>query len=210
MDRKKIVLLTIAFAAVGCGGSNAITTINGVFLGTTSDNAEDIAIVADAPLNGSTRAMTVYVSDGNSVSELFTGDVNGNIFDLSNAEARVSGTIDSFGASGNLTLPASSPTYTATTQGEPAGLYTVTVDMLNGTVVGTSTRGSHLSATIGTTLIGNDFEVTGTVTPTGGAAQNITALLSQDSDGEQDWIVMPDLSIRGGGILSGQGSVTSG
>ena len=210
MDCKKIALLTIAFAAVGCGGSNAITTINGVFLGTTSDGAEDIAIVADAPLNRSTRAMTVYVSDGNSVSQLFGGDVNGNIFEFSTPDGQVSGTIDSFGASGNLSLPASSSSYTAPMQGEPAGLYTVTVDMVNGTVSGTSTRGSHLSATIGTALIGNDFDVTGTVTPPGGAPQNITALISQDSDGEQDWIVMPDLSIRGGGILSGQGFVTSG
>lgn len=187
-----------------------MTDISGVFAATTADSAEDIVVVAAPGGVGSSRTFIVYASDGTSISELFDGDGTGNLFDLQSADAEVTGSLDSFGATGNLNLPSSSTTYDAPSAISPAGLYTVTVDMVGHTVTGTSTTGSQLSATISTTEVAGGFAVTGTVTSSGGAAQNISATVTSDSTGQQDWIVMPDLSIRGGHISSGTGFATSG
>jgi len=205
--RHLVGLIALTFI-LGCGGANGIKTVSGVFLTTTSDG-KDVAIVAHSPTSGARRTIDVYVTDGATVSEFFTGTVNGNIFQLSNADGEVDGTIDSFGASGTVTLNSSSSSFDAQSTSSPAGLYTVTIDMAAGTVSGTSSNGGTLSGTIGTTLVGNNFEVTGSVTASGGSPQNIDVFITQDSDGTQDWIVLPNLSVTGGQVGTGTGFASS-
>ena len=187
-------------SAWSCGGSGNVNVISGEFFGTTSDNAEDVVVIADPSAGGSTRTFHAYATDGTSVSEFFSGQVNGNLFDLSNGEAELSGTLDSFGVTGNLTLTAGSVGFAATTSGSPAGLYTVTIDPLGLTVSGTGADGTPLTGTLAQGS--GDFTATVKISPAGGSASKFTVTLTGDSNGQQHWVVMPDLSVKGGPVPS--------
>ena len=206
-----LFLASALCAVMGCGGATgSVTTVNGVFTGTTSDTAENIVLLFDSPSSGSSRTFHAYASDGATVSEFFSGTIDGNIYDVLNSNGEVSGTVDSFSAQGSLLIGSTSVGYTATKTSNVGGLYSVTVDMTGGTITGFSTTGSHVDGTIGTTAIGSDFQVTGTFTPSGGSPVPFSALISDDSDGQQFWVVSPDLTIRGGpNGNSGSGFVTT-
>jgi hypothetical protein len=206
----------LATAAVllsyGCGGSlNSVSATSGTFVGTTSDPSVSVVIVAAPSSGASSRSIHAYVSDGVTLSEFFSGTASGNIFDLTNADGEVSGTIDSFGAAGTVTISSSSLSFsTSRSSTGVGGLYSITVNMIGGTVSGSSADGASLTGVIGTTAIGDSFQVAGTISPAGGGADvPFSALITQDSDGLQRWIIADDGSIRGGGSSGGTGFVTS-
>lgn len=207
-------MLLAFFLACGCGGAagGGVSLVSGTFLGTASDGVTRVAINAE-PSASNSRTLDAFATDGASTSEYFTGTVNGNLFDLHSDtnDAELTGSLDRFGATANLAIGANPGLSVsgAATAGA-TGLFLVTLTMPSGstagTVAGIGSTGAQLAGTIDATPNGNSFAVTGTITAPGGSPINFSAFVTQDSTGQQHWIVSSDESVHGAGVTgSGTG-----
>ena len=182
--------------------------MSGTFIGISHDNALSVAVVADPPTAGGVRTVHAFVTDGLSISEQFTGGASGNVFALDNADGTLSGTIDSSGVSGQVTLHTTKRSFTAQPPTSPvAGFFTVNIDGADKTLTGTSNTGQTMSGVI-TTPVGNNLQVQGTIAASGGAPPeaNFIGSISPNANGKELWIVLPAPNETRGGPVTGSGT----
>jgi hypothetical protein len=147
------VLLGLAPFA-GCGGDDGRQDerggkpVDGTFVGKLVGTNAFVAVVASPPARGKDRrAVNVYVTDGERVSEWLDGSVQGNGFTASSddRDAQVKGSISREAVTGTIELPGGKTArYEATRATGPAGLYDLTVSA-KGKLSGASATGVGLT-----------------------------------------------------------------
>jgi hypothetical protein len=146
--------LLAVLAACGGGGDDgeeqaAAKPVDGTFVGKVSKGDAFVAVVAEPAARGKdTRPVSLYVSDGGSLSESLSGAVKGNSFTAKSDgdEATAKGKLEGNSVSGTLTLPGGKDvSYRATLATAAAGLYDLTVSA-KGKLSGASANGVGLTS----------------------------------------------------------------
>jgi hypothetical protein len=160
-----LVLVLALWITAGCGGSGgeygggspqqeaqkAAPLVTGSFVGEAPDAEAFVAIVATSPEEeGQERDVRAYLSDGERLTEWFTGTAEGNELDLtSEGDARLQGNLSTEASTGTITLEDDRTlTYTADLARGVAGLYNVTISE-EGRVRGASETGGLLEGQLG-------------------------------------------------------------
>lgn len=198
----------------GCGGEDRAAEkpaakLDGTFLGKVTGTKALVAVVAaPASRNEKQRDVTIYVSDGSSLSEVLGGALERNSFAARSADrdAEAKGELTGSSVSGTVKLPdGKTVRYEASRATGAAGLYDLTVSA-KGKLSGASATGIGLT---GKTALGGDgsgslkladgtrhtFDVTGKAT--GGERQL--------RSGQLRVIVLGDGEMRGAGRARGSG-----
>jgi hypothetical protein len=146
----------------GCGGDDRVAEkraskpFDGTFLGKVTGTSALVAVVA-APATGKQerQSVTVYLSDGNKVTEWLAGDLERNRFAAASEDrdAEIKGEVNGNSVKGTLTLPGGkSVRYQAARATGAAGLYDLTVSP-KGKITGASATGIGLT---GKAALGGD------------------------------------------------------
>jgi hypothetical protein len=192
----------------GCGGGGAeqqgvsqeesAPPATGSFVGLAQDEETFVAIVDASPEEEGQeeRDVRAYLSDGESVTEWFTGKAEGNELDLtSEGGARLEGNLSTEASTGTITLEDDRTlTYTADLARGVAGLYNVTISE-EGRVRGTSETGGLLDGQLGEEEETRDEEVrpiSGTFTSAEGQEVSFGVLGREADPDEYRWIVLED------------------
>jgi hypothetical protein len=203
----------IAAPLAGCGGEDRAAEqgkskpLDGTFLGKVTGTKALVAVVAAPPVGKEKRqAVTIYLSDGNKLSEWLAGPVDRNGFAVKSddSDAKAKGELNGKSVKGTITLPdGKTVRYEASRATGAAGLYDLTVSP-KGRISGASATGIGLT---GKTALGADG--TGTLKladgtrhkfdVTGNAADSELELRS----GELRVIVLGDGELRGAGRARG-------
>jgi hypothetical protein len=139
-------------ALAGCGGDDgrrndrAGKAVDGTFVGKLAGTNTFVAVVASPAARGKDdRAVNVYVSDGERISEWLTGSVKSNSFAARSGDAQVDGSIKRETVTGTVKLADGKPArYEAARATGPAGLYDLTVSA-KGKLSGASATGVGLT-----------------------------------------------------------------
>jgi hypothetical protein len=152
------VLLASA-ALASCGGGDdgddereqppSAKAVDGTFVGKAAQGDAFVAIVAAPPERGKdTSAISLYVSDGGSLSASLSGTAKDNSFTAASDDdsAKATGKLEGNSSSGTLTLPdGEEVSYRATRATAAAGLYELTVSA-KGELSGASGTGVGLTS----------------------------------------------------------------
>lgn len=200
--------LGLLFAAVvlsGCGGDDGFLVITGRFAGQANGSSSFVAVQASAPVAGSDdRVVKIYVTNGTSISEFFTGTVNGNVVSLQSEDndSSVSALILSDHSEGTISLPGNqSVSFSIGRALGLAGLYDVTIAD-TGEITGTAPTGTLTAEFTGEQQDGRDV-ISGTITA-GTVSDDFEALATTDAAGQHRWIVISGPRVKGA-IKQGQG-----
>ena len=206
-----LVALTLV---AGCGGGGAdqqqgvsqeesVPPVTGSFVGSAQDEEVFVAIVAAGPEeDGQERDVRAYLSDGEHVTEWFTGRADGNELDLTSSEggARLEGNLSTEASTGTITLGDDRTlTYTADLARGVAGLYNVTISE-EGRVRGISETGGLLEGQLGEEEEKRDEEVrpiSGIFTSAEGQEVSFGLLGREPDPDEYRWIVLEDGQAKG-------------
>jgi hypothetical protein len=222
------VLVLALWVTAGCGGSGgeygggsqqqeeqkATPPITGSFVGEAPDADAFVAIVAASPEEeGQERDVRAYLSDGERLTEWFTGRAEGNELDLtSEGGARLEGNLSTEASTGTITVEDDTTlTYTADLARGVAGLYNVTISE-EGRVRGASETGGLLEGQLGEEEETRDEEVrpiSGTFTSAEGQVVSFGVLGREADPDEYRWIVLEDGQAMGAKKSARTGS-TSG
>ncbi len=136
MRRTPVVLAALVAALIGgaCGDDDdekaekqATRPISGHFIGKTADNRTAVAVLAEG--EGTTRKLSVYVSDGKRTAEWFTSKTTANTVRLASEDkdADVRLELTKGFASGEVELSGESLTFRAPPRTAGEGLYVATI-----------------------------------------------------------------------------------
>ena len=223
-----LVLVLALWLIAGCGGSGgeygggspqqeeqkAAPPVTGSFVGEAPDAEAFVAIVATSPEEeGQERDVRAYLSDGERLTEWFTGTAEGNELDLtSEGDAHLQGNLSTEASTGTITLGDDRTlTYTADLARGVAGLYNVIISE-EGRVRGTSETGGLLEGQLGEEEERRDEEVrpiSGTFTSAEGQEVSFGLLGREADPDEYRWIVLEDGQAMGAKKSARTGS-TSG
>lgn len=199
---------------VGCGGEDRAANqgnskpLDGTFLGKVVGTDALVAVVAVPPIGKEKRQdVTIYLSDGNKLSEWLAGAVERNSFAAKSedADAEAKGELNGKSVKGTITLPdGKTVRYEASRATGAAGLYDLTVSP-KGKISGASATGIGLTgkAALGTDGAGSlkladgtrhKFDVTA-----GGSELELES-------GQLRVIVLGDGELRGAGRARGSES----
>jgi hypothetical protein len=142
----------IAAPLAGCGGDDRAAEqgkskpLDGTFLGKVTGTNALVAVVAAPPAGKEKRQdVTIYVSDGNKLSEWLGGAVERNSFAAKSDDAEAKGELNGTSVKGTVTLPdGKTGRYEATRATGAAGLYDLTVSP-KGKLSGASATGIGLT-----------------------------------------------------------------
>jgi len=206
-SRRWLIVAVVSALLAGCGGDNddedrPERPVDGTFVGKVAGTDALVAVVAAPPQRGRDRRdVTVYVSDGERVSESLTGSVEANSFRARSPDgAEVEGKLSRGGATGTVQLPDDEASqFHATRATAAAGLYDLTVSS-RGRLSGASASGVGLesSSTLRAPGTGRLRFADGErrkFALTGGSAGDPTRLRS----GQLRLIVLPSGELSGGG-----------
>jgi hypothetical protein len=197
----------------GCGGGGAeqqgvsqeesAPPATGSFVGLAQDEETFVAIVDASPEEEGQeeRDVRAYLSDGESVTEWFTGKAEGNELDLtSEGGARLEGNLSTEASTGTITLEDDRTlTYTAELARGVAGLYNVTISE-EGRVRGTSETGGLLEGQLGEEeeMRGEEVRpISGIFTSAEGQEVSFGVLGREPDPDEYRWIVLEDGQAKG-------------
>jgi hypothetical protein len=214
----KLSRISVCFMAVAllvpvaaCGGDDndqdgaAVKAADGTFVGKLTGTNAMLAVVAAPPTKGEDkRAVGVYVSDGESLSEWLPGSVTSNSFKVRNGgDAEADGKLSADAVTGTIELPdGKTARYTATRATATSGLYQLTVSR-DGELTGASAAGVGLTSRSKLEAPG-----TGTLRFADGKRRRVEIMAEGDPvrlrAAEARLIVMPD------GAMAGAGQTRSG
>jgi hypothetical protein len=199
----------------GAGGTDAEAAggdpVVGSFVGDVSGTEAFVAVVAEPPRDGEDPAVQVYLSDGEGLSEWFSGPVSDNTFvaESDDGDAEIEGELSADSVTGTVELPdGATEEYTATPPSGPEGLYDLTVSDA-GDLSGVSAAGLAVTGEIppippgepetGVLRLvdGTSLEFAVTREPTGD--------LAHLRDGQVRLILLPDGELRGAGSWPSEG-----
>jgi hypothetical protein len=173
--------------------ANAVVT--GTYAGMASGAPVAVSVIAEAPATeGSQRTVSMYVSNGTSLSAWLTGQAPGNTAVLRSTDRRFNArvTLTPLTANGVLAIPGGKPLqFSVLRTANVAGLFDVTVTV-TGVVQGRSTTGATLTGQVGSA---GRLAPAATVVATArsGAAQlKLTAAARNLTPGAYRWIVLPN------------------
>jgi hypothetical protein len=208
-----LVIVGVA-ASAGCSGDDSDDdrvqkAIEGTFVGKVRGTGAFLAVVAaPAPRGEGRRDVTVYVSDGERMSQSFVGAAESNSFTAAaeDGEGRATGKLSAATATGTIELPGGKAArYDATHATAASGLYDLTVSR-RGKLMGASAAGVGLSSEAGLRAPG-----TGTLRFADGKRRKLEIATTGDPaplrGGRIRMIVLPDGQISGAGQT---GSAASG
>lgn len=205
------VLLVAPLA--GCGGEDRAAEqgkskpLDGTFLGKVTGTKALVAVVAAPPAGKEKRQdVTIYLSDGNKLSEWLAGPVERNSFTAAtdDRDAQVKGELNGNSVKGTITLPdGKTVRYEASRAAGAAGLYDLTVSP-KGRISGASATGIGLT---GKTPL--EADGTGTLKLADGTRHkfDVTGNIADSElelrSGELRVIVLGDGELRGAGRARG-------
>jgi hypothetical protein len=211
------LLVILIVLVAGCASNQneaekggAAPVVAGHFVGDATPSTTQhtlVAIAASSPEEGTDkRDVKTYLSDGQQISEWFSGSVTGNNLDLAADDgAQLKGSLAPEAATGTVTLPDTekSFTFTVTPASGPAGLYNVNIAD-DGSFVGTSERGGRMEGKLSQQADSQGYyPFAGTITPPDGQPANFNVEANDTSAGEARVIVSDDLHMVGAGKRSG-------
>jgi hypothetical protein len=158
-----VAAVLVLISLVGCSGDDASgdgtgetaakadKPVEGSFVGNVSGMKAFVAIVAaPAEAGGNERAVEVYLTDGNRVSESFSGSISNNSFvvESDDGDSEAKGELSGESVTGTVELPNDKTVrYKASQPAGAAGLYDVTVSA-NGKLRGASAGGIGVTGRI--------------------------------------------------------------
>jgi hypothetical protein len=149
-----LAVMSVSALLAACGGDDDDNDrpqqpVDGTFVGKVAGTDALVAVVAAPPERGrDRREVTLYVSDGQRVSESLTGSVQANGFRATSEDrdAEATGRLSRGGATGTVELPGGeSARFQATRATAAAGLYDLTVSS-KGRLSGASASGVGLES----------------------------------------------------------------
>ena len=148
-----LAVMSVSALLAACGGDDEDDRpqqpVEGTFVGKVAGTDALVAVVAAPPQRGrDRREVTLYVSDGQRVSESLTGSVQSNGFSATSQDRDVeaTGRLSRGGVTGTVELPGGeSAKFQATRATAAAGLYDLTVSS-NGRLSGASATGVGLES----------------------------------------------------------------
>jgi hypothetical protein len=172
----------------------------GTFVGMAQGAPIGIVVVAEKPAaDGQARRVTMYASNGSSLSALLSGDTPGNAAALQSADRRFGAklTLGPLFAHGSFLLSGGSGySFRASRPANAAGLYDVRIAS-TGRVVGATTTGATLTGQLG---LNGRLRTAGTITVTAhapGKDVTLKALARRLTPGAYRWIVLPGGTVLG-------------
>lgn len=181
----------------------AAAVVSGTFVGKADGGAQvGVAVVAQKPAApGQARTISLYVSNGSSLSVFLTGQTSGNTADLRSADGRVGAqvTVAVMTATGKVGLLGGSGFRFTARREAVAGLFDVVI-AANGALRGTSSVGATLSGRLGRqgTPGANVTAVVSTTASSPG--MKLTARARQVRPGSYRVIVLPDRTVFGANL----------
>jgi hypothetical protein len=207
-----LVIVGVA-ASAGCGGDDgdddrAQRAIEGTFVGKVRGTDAFLAVVAAPATRGQDRRdVTVFVSDGERMSQSFAGAAEGNSFTATaeEGEGKATGKLSAASATGTIELPGGKTArFTATHATAASGLYDLSVSR-RGKLTGASAAGVGLSSEAGLRAPG-----TGTLKFADGKRRKLEIATTGDPtalrSGQIRMIVLPDGKISGAGRIDSAAS----
>jgi hypothetical protein len=182
-------------------GSAAV--VSGTFVGKADGGVQvGVAVVAQRPAAaGQARTISLYVSNGNSLSVWLTGQTAGNTADLRSVDGRFGAqvTVAALTSTGKVGLPGGSGFRFTARREAVAGLFDVLV-AANGTLRGTSSGGATLSGRLGRqgTPAANLTAVVSTTASS--SVMKLAAPTRQVKPGSYRVIVLPDRTVFGANL----------
>jgi hypothetical protein len=210
----------MAAAAALAGGSTsapAATTavVTGSYAGMADGAPVAVSVHAEAPATeGGQRPVSMYVSNGTSLSAWLTGQAPGNTAVLRSADRRFNArvTLTPLTARGVLAIPGGRPlAFSVLRTANVTGLFDVSVTQ-TGLVQGTSRTGATLTGQVGS---GGRLARAGTLVATarsGASTLKLTASARNLTPGAYRWIVLPSGKVfaanKRGAAFGGIGGLT--
>jgi hypothetical protein len=192
------LVVGLATAAAITGGSTsapAATTavVTGSYAGMADGAPVAVSVLAEAPAaEGGQRTVSMYVSNGTSLSAWLTGQAPGNSAVLRSTDRRFNArvTLTPLTASGVLAVPGGKPLrFSVLRTANVSGLFDVTI-LATGVVQGRSTTGATLTGQVGAA---GRLAAAGTVVATarsGASTLKLTASARDLTPGAYRWIVL--------------------
>jgi hypothetical protein len=202
------VAVAVLVPVAGCGGDgdrddeSTVKALDGTFVGKLTGMNAYLAVVASPPARSKDkRDVTVYVSDGESLSEWLPGSVQSNSFTASNGgDAEAKGQLSADSATGTIELPdGKTVRYAAKRATAASGLYELTVSP-KGELTGASAAGVGLTSR-------STLEAPGTGTLKFADGKRRKVEITADAKGDPErlrtaqarLIVLPDGAMAGAG-----------